>query len=480
MEIKKKFIFFALIAMAIFVKVNAKIYLSEEATKARKILEESEEFNGDSCAEILVGHRNNLLDLNYDEIDKEEILAQGESIVQELYQVEILLHEKLFQISRTERLSDDCMNSYRAFDLSMRYLKDFLIERLDLIKDQDEWLNNEFNVKKFKANDYPLETGDVIVSRGDAISSAGIAHMGRIDGQFSHNAIIYKDPISKNIYTIESYIEKGVFIQTLEAFLNSGIGRLVVLRHRDRALAKKAGDAVFKRIQNGKKIHYDYGFDYFDHQTIFCSELVGFAYGALLNKKTDIPYQFTTFPIEENPRFFSMMGIEQKITYAPVDVLYDPNFIHLAEWRKIDRLSALRKQDAVARTLYTLMEDSAYELVPSHNTKLTIDFGIFMRKIPFIGKLLLGEKLSAKAKRKFLISAFTLGHVGELIFNELDLRANKIEDSIKRPLLPKELRELVREIKEDDYKNYLKYQEKTLSKKEKKKINVLFHKEFRP
>ncbi len=83
--------------------------------------------------------------------------------------------------------------------------------------------------------------------RGSAHNSAAIARIGDVDTQFSHIAIIYIDDEGKH-WVVEALIEDGSVINTLEHVLDHGLGRAVLYRHKDAALAARAAKMVHSRV----------------------------------------------------------------------------------------------------------------------------------------------------------------------------------------------------------------------------------------
>ena len=124
------------------------------------------------------------------------------------------------------------------------------------------------------------------MTRATELSSAGIGHLADRDSVFSHNALVYVGDDGQ-AWVVEAYLERGALVEPLETFLASGIGRGVVLRHRDPALAARAADAAYHRVADGPHIRYDDRFDAEDPTTLFCSEVPRWAFGALLESAVD-------------------------------------------------------------------------------------------------------------------------------------------------------------------------------------------------
>ena len=77
-----------------------------------------------------------------------------------------------------------------------------------------------------------VHSGDILISRGGAPTSALIARGNDYPGNFSHIALVYIDKKTKAISIIESHIERGVVVSSLEEYLKDTKLRIMVLRLR--------------------------------------------------------------------------------------------------------------------------------------------------------------------------------------------------------------------------------------------------------
>src|SRR6185436_14718280 len=67
--------------------------------------------------------------------------------------------------------------------------------------------------------DVTIHSGDILVSRGGAATSALIARGNDFPGNFSHVALVHVDEATKQVSVIESHIESGVGISPIEKYL---------------------------------------------------------------------------------------------------------------------------------------------------------------------------------------------------------------------------------------------------------------------
>jgi len=130
-----------------------------------------------------------------------------------------------------------------------------------------------------KVRNVILHSGDILISRGGAPTSALIARGNDYPGNFSHIALVYVDPASKEAKIVESHIEVGVVASTAEQYLSDKKLRVMLLRPRadlsqiqkDPMLPHRAAEYAYKRATEGH-VPYDFPMDYKDHSKLFCSE----------------------------------------------------------------------------------------------------------------------------------------------------------------------------------------------------------------
>jgi len=307
------------------------------------------------------------------------------------------------------RLDEACVTAVRGLDMVLRREADLALQRQGA---SSSWLSVDPTF-----GPHALRSGDVLVSRGDKLSSAGIASIGVHPSHFSHNAVVYVDDAGQ-AWTIEAYLEKGAIVQPLEAFLGHGVARVAVARFHDEALAAEAAQAAYTRVVDGPAIGYDAGFTD-DRSTLYCSEIAGWAF-SLVGGPDDLPLHPTPFDHEGRGAMFAAMGVTVPHLSAPADVLFDPRFELVAEWRDMGLLEELRRQDAVVAGLFGWIEQG-YELQPRFAQRATVDVGLALRRTPGFGALL-ADQVHPDADRQFLVASLTLQTAGLVVFDELERR----------------------------------------------------------
>lgn len=186
------------------------------------------------------------------------------------------------------------------------------------------------------SNGVTLHSGDLLVSRGGAPTSALIARGNDYPGNFSHVALVHIDSATRAISVVEAHIEAGVAIATADTYLADKKLRVLVLRpradlpalRRDPMLPHRAASAVLARARR-EHIPYDFAMDYTDPSRLFCSEVASSAY------RTQGVTLWTGISTISRPglrNWLSAFGVQHFATQEPSDLEYDPQLHVVAEW----------------------------------------------------------------------------------------------------------------------------------------------------
>ena len=187
-----------------------------------------------------------------------------------------------------------------------------------------------------------IHSGDILVSRGGAPTSALIARGNDYAGNFSHIALAHVDEKTHEAAIIEAHIERGVAIATLEEYLQDKKLRVLVLRLRADLPALAADPmlphrAAVQALQAARDRHipYDFEMDYRDHARLFCSEVASAAY-----EKTGMHLWMGISHISSPGvrAWLSAFGVKHFETQEPADLEYDPQLRVVAEWRDPETL----------------------------------------------------------------------------------------------------------------------------------------------
>lgn len=187
-----------------------------------------------------------------------------------------------------------------------------------------------------------LHSGDVLVSRGGAPTSALIARGNDYPGNFSHVALVYVDSTSGEISILESHIEKGVTISSLEEYVDDIKLRVLVLRLRhdlpfmvkDPLLPHRAATTLLREAQR-RHIPYDFAMDFSDASEMFCSEVASTAYA-----RNGVTLWMGVSSISGSGiiSWLGALGVRNFITQEPSDLEYDPQLRVVGEWRNPETL----------------------------------------------------------------------------------------------------------------------------------------------
>ena len=187
-----------------------------------------------------------------------------------------------------------------------------------------------------------LHSGDILVSRGGAPTSALIARGNDYPGNFSHIALLYVDEATGIPGIIEAHIEQGVVISSLEEYLTDVKLRIMVMRVRsdhpllaeDPLIPHRAAKMAYEEARK-RHIPYDFAMDFREPSKQFCSEVASHAYSSFGLTIWNI---ITTMSSPGVVNWLSDFGVRHFETQAPADLEYDPDLVVVAEWRDINAL----------------------------------------------------------------------------------------------------------------------------------------------
>jgi len=196
-----------------------------------------------------------------------------------------------------------------------------------------------------------IHSGDILVSRGGAATSALIARGNDYAGNFSHVALVHVDETTQRVSVIEAHIDRGVAIASVEDYLADKKLRVMVLRLRadlppigaDPMLPHRAATAALREAQ-AHHIPYDFEMNYRDHQKLFCSEVASAAYE---NHGVKLWMGISHISAPGVMSWLSAFGVRHFETQEPSDLEYDPQLSVVAEWRNPETLFKDHADNAV-------------------------------------------------------------------------------------------------------------------------------------
>ncbi|MEK2646460.1 YiiX/YebB-like N1pC/P60 family cysteine hydrolase [Bdellovibrio sp. BCCA] len=310
----------------------------------------------------------------------EALKTHGSEVMDTIFQIRVVLHDKLREFDSRNELSKDCIQKIREGFQYARFSEEYLLEWLFRNKVYD------FKATPIMANSRPntwtnpryagfeLKSGDVMLVRGKSHVSAMIARIGDEEGNFSHLAIVGEDKAGKK-YVVEALIQYGTIVTPLEKWRQQEDARVALYRQPDEALAKKAARKIYDKAQGAldqkKGIRYDFAMDDDDYSTLFCSEVIRYAYDMASDKKFIIPKYRSTVTKFKNSEYPKSLGVTKTSLFAPYDIEVDPRFDLIAEHRFYPLLRQVRMQDAVLQSVYSWMieKDYSFHWAPQHSVK---------------------------------------------------------------------------------------------------------------
>ena len=201
-----------------------------------------------------------------------------------------------------------------------------------------------------------LYSGDILISRGGAPTSALIARGNDFPGNFSHIALFYVDPNTHQPKTVEAHIESGVTVSSFDEYLRGKKLRIMVLRLRsdlpqliqDPMLPHRAAEMAFKNAME-KHIPYDFEMNYKDPSKLFCSEVASSVYAVHGVKLWMGISHISSAGLR---RWLTAFGVKYFETQEPSDLEYDPQLRVVAEWRDFETLRKDHVDNAVTDVMF--------------------------------------------------------------------------------------------------------------------------------
>jgi len=219
-----------------------------------------------------------------------------------------------------------------------------------------------------------VHSGDILLSRAGAPTSALISRGNDHPGNFSHIAMLYVDAVTKMPSIVESHIERGVVISTVSDYFKDKKQRIVVLRLRSDhpkliehpGLPHDAAKKLFDRAKTSR-IPYDFSMNYEDDRKFFCAEVPYHAYRQLGIESWQNKTEMSGPGLRA---WLADMGVKHFRTLAPSDIEYDPQWVAVAEWRDMDVLRDDRLDNAIMDALLEEAEKGLRLAYPAYKYPL--------------------------------------------------------------------------------------------------------------
>lgn len=438
----------------------------------------SDDLNSGTCASRLDSIYDELYKTSPSYFDLQTLSSESLVVVKELWEARVELRKKFLKIVAESRVSPECVNAVRRAQVASRFLEEYVGEWALSPKAPDShhlrpsWSGSfPETLQSPDFDSLDLRSGDLLLSRGDAFTSAAIARIGDIEGQFSHLAMVYVDEKTGKKYTIEAHIEVGVVVAPIEKYLNDGKVRSTLFRyHGDPAVAHAAAKYMFERASEataaGANIPYDFHFNVQDDSEVFCAEVAALGYRVATGGKVELP-AFQSKMSTNNRQFLDAIGMTGKETFAPMDLEVDPHFDLVGEWRDLSRTEQSHRKDEVLTAMFTWMQDYHYVLLNAEWNEVVSSLMWQVRRWPVFGSLL-KEKFPTNMSKNALEATVTISLVAEKLFNDLSKKDQEAKKQTGLWLTPYQLYQALEEMRVKDLDHWQR------TKKSR------FHKRFHP
>ena len=360
---------------------------------------------------------------------EQQLYQDHDYLLKQLWDSKISVHETMKNMA----LDEKCVHELRNFYINLRKIEDVIEQNNylnrkegDSFPDDAFGINNEHVKRNPTYNSFDLlkdlQSGDIILSRGKAYTSAAISALGEYDTQFSHLSMVYKDSNNK-IWTVESHIEVGAFVRPLKDHINDKNFRTMVFRYKDTEMAAKAAEFIFKKVKKASdttgNINYDFGFDPDDSSELFCSEIASHAFAHVSNNQIKLP-MFSSRITAKKPDFVAQLGITVPVSFIPADMEVDPRFDIIAEWKNAAIIPDILQKDAVLQAMYRWSDQEGYVLNQASSfTSFTYrNIAWPLRRVPVFERQF-DEKLPLNMTRKLVGYFGVLESVGKFLQKRL-------------------------------------------------------------
>lgn len=419
--------------------------------------------------EACVGYLKEL-EVNIDAMDVKKLpLSQlsldAEKITKNSWLIRSALHSRLSEFNK------DCAVQVQASFRQFRFIEDYFLELSrkvgHKIPMEIEFQNQPIPIMDISPSFYEMrvnnqvkfEPGDLLITRGVSFLSGMIARLGKRATQFSHVVMIYQDPKTKELKTIESYVGIGVAFYEMDYALKNENARILWLRSKDRAMGLKAsemmGKLVAERLAAKNPIKYDYELDFNDPATMSCAEVSQVAFQMASDNKVKIP--FYPNEITGAKSIIERLKLVEGETYEPGDMEIDPRFELVGEFQDLRLTRDSRQKDAIMTVMFEWMEKKNHELKDNMKSRMAGGIIYSVRRTflwPLVKKLLKLDDFSKEIPRNMLKTVTLVNQLGESMLTELKARDLAFEKKHGVPMSYMDFYKALEEMRVEDLKIY--------------------------
>lgn len=236
---------------------------------------------------------------------------------------------------------------------------------------------------------FQFEDGDILITKGISPVSSTITTFTDHHSPFSHIAFVHVDPDKKIPETIESYIGKGVsFYSMIDAMKNEN-ARILVLRPKDRALAKRAATYMRERVKGefskGSYIPYDYQLDFSNNKTLSCEEVAFDSFKTASQGSFTIPEAPSLIKFQSKD-LTDRVGMKKGRMMMPADMEVDSRFDIVLDWTDYRIIRDSWRKDVMMNVALHANEAGEYDFPENYKTRL-VPYIWGLRKYPLFWPL---------------------------------------------------------------------------------------------
>jgi len=425
-------------------------------------------FDSSSCVPFLRELETGVRALTPSQLRDPDLQSRPGAVIDGLWKLQLALHARLPEVDR------DCAMEMRNTFRLVRFLVDYLGERMNAVRPQDPtkvdfkkipvpMLDSPAHYQLLVADPkQPLEflPGDIMIARGVSYLSALISRIGSVNSQFSHIVFVDRDPATKKPQTIESYVGEGVGFYPMDVALKNENARLLLLRPRDRALAAKAATFMHRKtadaIASGKPIPYDYDFNFDDHSALSCAEVARYAYEEASGGKVIVPAYPSMISVDGD--FLKRFQLHAGETFEPADAEVDPRFEIVAEFRDLSLTRDSRMKDVILSEMLRWVNELNYGLMDTGKSKFAGGFVWPARRTflwPMVRTILGLSDFSRDIPKPVFKSFALLNQVGEGLLKELRKRDVEFEKRTGWAMTYIDLTNELERLRQDDLQVYI-------------------------
>lgn len=392
---------------------------------------------------------------DFDRYDPAAVALAAPEILSRLFDLRADLRDRVPELHRQGWMSEPVQRAMRDVLRISRYASDMVGEVMISHRRLGEgeqtrraFTSPEMNTLAHRAFDTgrPIEfrSGDVLMMRGTAHNSAAIARIGDTDSQFSHVGLVHILD-DGSAWVIESLIEDGAVVTPLATVLDHGLGRAVLFRPKEPALAADAARFIHDHVAlshrpGGNRILYDFTMRLAPYQRLFCAKLVRMAYDKASKGRVLLPTFHTRF--NRNRDFFKRIGVKTMETFAPADMELEPQFHLVAEWQDYRATSRLRMQDLIMTKFFEWMEQRDYKFRENFVIILIAVFGRMAAHLSDGAKNAISSvipKIPVNMRRRTIATIAMLHQTAEPVMQELMAIESRHVAATGRPLHPRDV-----------------------------------------